>query len=467
MNATISIPRSVNGRQSFVPLETETQRLLRVAEERGWVKQAAQPGRADAIEKNGFDLANLADVRSQWIDITPEMAERWLKNNFRNRPVKDDVVRAYARDMLIGNWVTTHQGIGFNDRDELIDGQHRLLAIVMSGRTVRTMVTFGLPSAVAGKEMTTMDAVDRGATRSVADQLKIQHGMKNGSLIAQLAAALSSICCGERTRRLSVGQTLETYRAFRPALDYVIVHRPKQQGLRAAGIHAGFAFALMTEFPEGGSADFWDRETPIAKIHKAVLTEQGLVEGTPAAMLHTFLISDEAKLFTYGMNRGLAELVLQAIWLQLQGLKVEKLEFDLAGTEHFRSLQPMRCECVAQLFKLPEKEQTKVDPCSTHAPVEVTPEKPTLEKLLFIIEERFEVSRLILCGKGTADDIQWPRQMFVSLAMHFGHLPAEIGRVLKRSPEAVWQLQVPRKHLSPQRQKVLDSLIAKAQIKRA
>ena len=48
---------------------------------------------------------------------------------------------------------------------------------------------FGLASKIEGSKMTTMDAVDRGRTRSVADQLKIQHGLKAGSKIAGLAAS--------------------------------------------------------------------------------------------------------------------------------------------------------------------------------------------------------------------------------------------------------------------------------------
>ena len=116
--------------------------------------------------------------------------------------------------IMNGTWVATHQGLAFNVRDELIDGQHRLKAVVLAGKAVRMMVTFGLPSIISGSEMTTMDAVDRGATRSVADQLTIQHGMKNSGIIASVSRSIAALCSNERTRRLSVGQTLEIYRAF-------------------------------------------------------------------------------------------------------------------------------------------------------------------------------------------------------------------------------------------------------------
>ncbi|MES2569439.1 MAG: hypothetical protein V4710_05220, partial [Verrucomicrobiota bacterium] len=206
----------------------EIRRIVQVGKDRGLISEA---NTARRVDKTGLDAAALGEVRSQWMDVDPDTARRWLENNFRNRPLSDDVVQAYARDMINGIWIATHQGIAFNDRDELIDGQHRLNAIVLSARTIRMMVTFGLPSVIEGKEMTTMDAVDRGRPRSVADQLKIQHKLKDGSAIAAICASLANICQGDRTRRLSVGQTLEIYRAFEYSVTWVIAHKPKANGL--------------------------------------------------------------------------------------------------------------------------------------------------------------------------------------------------------------------------------------------
>lgn len=337
------------------------------------MKKARREGRVLAAEdkspvvKNGFNLAELkreglADVRCQWMEITPDQARLWLRNNFRNRPVSDDLVTAYARDMRNGAWVETHQGIAFNDRDELIDGQHRLMAIILAGVTVRMMVVFGLPSKIAGHEMTTMDAVDRGKTRSVADQLKIQHGIKHGSVIAQITTQLANICFESRTRRLSVGQSLDIYRAFQPAVDYVIEHRSTKIGLRQIGIAAAFAFALMTEADkgQGDGSWIWERDTPITKMLKAFYTGDGLKADSAIARLREFATSDEAKLFTYGMDRGLAELALQAIFQEQRGEKVKKLVMVNDGAEHFRKLQPERVKKVAAMFLLPGDAQRKL-----------------------------------------------------------------------------------------------------------
>lgn len=301
-------------------------------------------------EKNGAAATVENGVRSQWMDVTPEMAARWLKANFRNRPVSGDVVKAYARDMVAGVWYPTHQGIAFNDRDELIDGQHRLMAVVMSRKTVRMMVTFGLKSKIAGSDMTTMDCVDRGRTRSVADQLKIQHGFKNGAQIAQISGALAGFC-HESIRRPSVDQVLKIYHLFKPEMDFVIANRSKLPGLRSAGVLAGFVFALAAE-----SGDVWKRK--IAAMFTALMFDDAKGEKTldpfPAVkQLHEFLTGEKAKLILASMNRGIADVTLQAIWADLNDKGAEKLKMELDGRNYFSGAVKQTPK-VAALFELPK-----------------------------------------------------------------------------------------------------------------
>lgn len=319
----------------------EIRRIVAKGKETGLI---LDPNAAVPVKKNGVDIATGGALRSQWMEISPELAGRWLENNFRNRPLQPDVVQAYARDMRAGVWVATHQGVAFNDRDELIDGQHRLHAIVAAGITVRMMVTFGLPAKIEGSEMTTMDCVDRGRTRSVADQLKIQHGMKNGSIVAAVSASLAAICSSERTRRLSVGQTLEIYREFQTAVDAVISQRSKAWGLRSAGVLAGFAFAMTS-----GK----DSHSKIAAMYCQLVTGVGLHLGTAMHSLRAFLTSDDAKLLSRGTDRGIAELVLEAIRLELTKKPVTKLDLSTAGAEFFRARQGERVAKIAAMFALP------------------------------------------------------------------------------------------------------------------
>jgi hypothetical protein len=82
-------------------------------------------------------------MKTTLMDVTPELATKWLEGNVHNREIRQGVVARYAADMKAGEWMLTHQGIAFDDEGTLIDGQHRLWAVIESGVTVRTLVTRG------------------------------------------------------------------------------------------------------------------------------------------------------------------------------------------------------------------------------------------------------------------------------------------------------------------------------------
>lgn len=76
------------------------------------------------------------------MSISPDIARGFLKNNTDNRPISMVDVQKYASDMLHGNWQMHHSGICIGKDGVLIDGQHRLTAVIKSGVTVEMSVTF-------------------------------------------------------------------------------------------------------------------------------------------------------------------------------------------------------------------------------------------------------------------------------------------------------------------------------------
>jgi hypothetical protein len=108
-------------------------------------------------------------MKTQIIRVTPEQAKEWIENANFNNPRKiinwTNVIR-FAEIMRSGKWTTTHQGIAFDTFGNLVDGQHRLLAIIKSGFAVYLMVTTGVsPDSVPD--------MDQGSKRNVATILDI------------------------------------------------------------------------------------------------------------------------------------------------------------------------------------------------------------------------------------------------------------------------------------------------------
>jgi hypothetical protein len=89
------------------------------------------------------------------------------------------MVERYARDMANGEWVMRGDAIEFSTKGKLINGQHRLTAIVKSGAAVALLVGRNLPEETQG-------VTDLGGPRRPGDHLGIL-GYKNPAQVGTIA----------------------------------------------------------------------------------------------------------------------------------------------------------------------------------------------------------------------------------------------------------------------------------------
>lgn len=115
--------------------------------------------------------------------VTPAQAEAWLDSRHHNRKIRDSVVEMYLRDMRLGKWEITGQGISIDSDGILVDGQHRLSALVRFNHPVWMLVTRGVSHEVG------IRACDSGPPRSGGQRLTMQ-GEKNGSMKAAISRGL-------------------------------------------------------------------------------------------------------------------------------------------------------------------------------------------------------------------------------------------------------------------------------------
>jgi hypothetical protein len=77
--------------------------------------------------------------------VTPAMARRYLTHNTLNRKIVAAHVDAIARDIRAGNWMMNAQPICFARDGRLLNGQHRLSAVIQAGESIEVPVMRGLP----------------------------------------------------------------------------------------------------------------------------------------------------------------------------------------------------------------------------------------------------------------------------------------------------------------------------------
>jgi hypothetical protein len=120
--------------------------------------------------------------------ITPDDAQRILTEGSSNRPLNEKQIARHAFDMVNGLWEQTGEPIKFDDQGRLIDGQHRLNAVVKSRITIEFVVISGLSTKA-------QDTMDSGRKRSLGDQLAMR-GYKNTN---QMSAAITLLMSWEST----------------------------------------------------------------------------------------------------------------------------------------------------------------------------------------------------------------------------------------------------------------------------
>ena len=113
--------------------------------------------------------------------ITPDKALELLKFNKRNRGLRKPLVMFYTDQMIKGLWKFNGEPIIFADGGLLLDGQHRLAAVVKSKKEQKFII-------VEGIDPDTFDTIDTGAIRTGGDMLNIQ-GVKDANFVSAMISS--------------------------------------------------------------------------------------------------------------------------------------------------------------------------------------------------------------------------------------------------------------------------------------
>jgi hypothetical protein len=117
--------------------------------------------------------------------VTPDTALMWLAKMPKNRNIRAGDVARYARDMATGKWGMAGDTVKFDKKGNLIDGQHRLQAIIRADTTIELVVVRGLETEV-------IDVLDTGIKRTIGDALSLA-GYSNSTNLSAAARLMMLI----------------------------------------------------------------------------------------------------------------------------------------------------------------------------------------------------------------------------------------------------------------------------------
>jgi len=208
--------------------------------------------------------------------VTPELAEAWLTKNSGNRRQRRHQVERFARDMESGVWQENGEGICFAEDGTLINGQHRLAAVVIAGISLPMLIVRNLPKQA-------QDTMDDGAKRTMGDTFgyhSIAHHHTAAAIVRRVLMWQEGVRTNSGAFQPSKAEQLDAYRTdpvLRDAIDAAVQMRGRKQ-VPASVI--GISWWLFAQIDREQCSTFWaglysgsnlDANSPIHVVREKVI----------------------------------------------------------------------------------------------------------------------------------------------------------------------------------------------------
>lgn len=277
-------------------------------------------------------------MEAKVIQVTPVMAQKWLnEKNPHNRKIYENTVEMYASDMRRGLWALNNQGIGFDENGDLIDGQHRLQAIVWSGVTIPLLVVRGIPKNYYDGHLTQL-TIDKQKPRSTGDQLTLSFGIENANLKSAIIRSLITLIVSKNIKA-SDNAIWDIMQIYRDEIESIVANRKTIKGLIFAPALGAFVFV----------AKCYHKET--IEFEKSYFEGDNLSTGNPILTFRNFMLNRGA----YGCSGQFRQAVqlnaLTSLKCYICGDSLKRLIVSQGGYEFFANKQKKIIYQIQERFK--------------------------------------------------------------------------------------------------------------------
>lgn len=207
--------------------------------------------------KHAAKIHGCDGIVAEVVTITPSDATNWLRCNIHNRPVRKRHVEFLAGEIKNGNWQVNGQAIVIAEDEQVLDGQHRLLAIIEAGIAIKTMVVYGIsPQAFA--------TIDTGAVRTSSDALCLHFSEYAQHIVKAVATAVPWVKQLEKGSMHKNPKRLSNTEVIAYAKDHIsmferaatLLHYPKDNRPLSTGVGTAL-YEYFSRKDEEGAGDFF------------------------------------------------------------------------------------------------------------------------------------------------------------------------------------------------------------------
>lgn len=180
------------------------------------------------VQKILGDVPTIDGPEVRWIEMTPDLAKKLLALNGHNRPLTDNRSEQYKADLLDDAWkpeAATHVGVSV--KGGLINGQHQLTAVALSGVTMRMLVMVDVPEDA-------WMVFDNNSPRRLDHELA-REGIKSASQCAAATKGLWQISKGYQIGGRETSSVPTRYKLWQERKEEILRHASDAKRIASAG----------------------------------------------------------------------------------------------------------------------------------------------------------------------------------------------------------------------------------------
>jgi hypothetical protein len=264
------------------------------------------------------------EMKIEKVIIEPETAKKWLNRyNTKNRFLSKTRAERLAQAQRNGEWLFNGQPIQFAWDGTLLDGQHRLLACVLSDIAMESLVIWGVDSD-------SQHTMDMGKPRSVADILALE-GYSNHFALAALAKRIALYKAKglryalHQSNVQTPGEILREARELTNPPRYLGEAKAIARVLRLNPTVVGLFMWITDQIDEADSSFFWSRLRSGIDLH----------EGDPIYALRVWATDPSRDTMTNNsQSRTIHGGIIAKSWNKFRtGEAVTRLSFKTGGAK--------------------------------------------------------------------------------------------------------------------------------------
>ena len=220
--------------------------------------------------------------------ITPKMAKEFLKNNAINRNLNENNLTFLENEIITGRFEYNGESIIIASDGGLLDGQHRLQAVVNAGIPI-------IANLVQGVNSNTMGTIDTGRARTSSDLFHIQ-GTANSVVKSASSRKIMELCgLNKRKYKISNNSIYDFYISNHEEIDYLInrFHTTSRSKILTHSLAVALAYILSIK------SNFEDIEITANYIDEILTGEFKTGNNTPLLIRNRIIsskISNTSKL---------------------------------------------------------------------------------------------------------------------------------------------------------------------------